>query len=52
MFPSLGMKTGQKVRQKREIAVKPKTPDQRGRQQKQQRRGVSIVKAHENWPLS
>lgn len=52
MFPSLEMKTGQKVRQKREMAAKLKTSDQRGRQQKQKRWGVSISKAHEIWPLS
>lgn len=52
MLPSLEMKTGQEVRQKREMSAKLKTLDHRGRQQKQHRRGVSINKAHEIWPLS
>lgn len=52
MFPSLEMKTGQKVVKKREMAAKLRTPDQSGRQEKQQRRGVSTGKADENWPLS
>lgn len=45
MVPSLEMKIGQKVRQKREMATKPKSLDQRVRQQKQQRWGMSISKA-------